>query len=82
MEAVFESRIEDHYDELAYHYSCSGNSQKAALYLRRAGDQAAHRSFDRLEDYLRDLQMRDLQLKDQKQGRKKVTPPSSPRKAA
>ena len=59
MELLFESRIEDHYDELAYHYSSAGNSQKAALYLRRAGEQAAHRSFDRLEDYLRDLQMKE-----------------------
>src|SRR6266851_4721065 len=71
MEALFEARIEDHFDELAYHYSSSGNSQKAALYLRRAGEQAAHRSFDRLEDYLRDLQVRESQVKQKKRGRKK-----------
>jgi len=59
MEALFESRLADHYDELAYHYSCSTNRQKAVLYLQKAGQQAAQQSFDRLEEYLRELQIKE-----------------------
>jgi class 3 adenylate cyclase len=59
MEALFESSLADHYDELAYHYSCSTNRRKAVLYLQKAGRQAAQRSFDRLEDYLRELQIKE-----------------------
>jgi class 3 adenylate cyclase/ribosomal protein L40E len=59
MEALFEAHLEDYYDDLAYHYSCSGNRQKAALYVQRANQRAALQSFDRLEDYLRDLRMKE-----------------------
>src|SRR5262249_13910777 len=44
MEALFHHRLEDHYSELAYHYSRSGNTQKAVEYLQRAGQQAVQRS--------------------------------------
>jgi class 3 adenylate cyclase len=58
IESLFRSRIDEHYDELAYQYSRSGNSEKAAFYLRRSEEQRAHRKFDQLEDYLRELQMK------------------------
>src|SRR5262249_48406671 len=44
IEAVFPSRLEDHYSELAHHYSRSGNTQKAVEYLHLAGQQAVQRS--------------------------------------
>ena len=44
MEEVYSSRLEDHYSELAYHYSRSGNMQKAVDYLHLAGQQAVQRS--------------------------------------
>src|SRR5207244_9219047 len=44
IEALFHSRLEDHYGELAYHYSRSGNAEKAIEYLHRAGQQAVQRS--------------------------------------
>src|SRR6185295_10980510 len=44
MEEVYRSRLEDHYSELAYHYSRSGNTQKAIDYLQLAGEQAVQRS--------------------------------------
>ena len=37
-------RLEDHYSELAHHYSRSGNTQKAVEYLHLAGQQAVQRS--------------------------------------
>src|SRR5262249_37196951 len=43
-ELLFHSRLEDHYDELAYHYSRNGNSEKAVQYLQLAGQQAVQRS--------------------------------------
>jgi len=33
IEEVYHARREDHYSELAYHYSRSGNTQKAIDYL-------------------------------------------------
>jgi len=33
IEVLFHSRLEDHYGDLAYHYSRSGNTQKAVEYL-------------------------------------------------
>jgi len=36
IEAVFHSRLEDHYSELAHHYSRSGNTPKAVEYLHLA----------------------------------------------
>jgi predicted ATPase len=44
IEALFHSRLEDHYSELAHHYSRSGNTQKAVEYLQLAGQQAVQRS--------------------------------------
>jgi predicted ATPase len=44
LEDLFPARLEDHYSELAYHYSRSGNTQRAVEYLRLAGQQAGERS--------------------------------------
>ncbi len=44
MEDVYRSRLDDHYSELAHHYSRSGNTQKAVDYLQLAGQQAVQRS--------------------------------------
>jgi predicted ATPase len=44
IEVLFPSRLEDHYGDLAHHYSRSGNTQKAVEYLQRAGQQAVQRS--------------------------------------
>ncbi len=41
---MFHQRLEDHYDDLAHHYSRSGNTEKAVEYLHRAGEQAVQRS--------------------------------------
>jgi predicted ATPase len=44
IEVLFHSQLEDHYGDLAYHYSRSGNTQKAVEYLHLAGQQAVQRS--------------------------------------
>jgi predicted ATPase len=44
MEALFHSQLDDHYGDLAHHYSRSSNTQKAVEYLQRAGQQAVQRS--------------------------------------
>jgi predicted ATPase/class 3 adenylate cyclase len=44
IEALFDSRLEDHYADLANHYSCSGNRLKALEYLQLAAQQAIERS--------------------------------------
>ena len=44
IETLFHSRLDDHYSELASHYSRSGNTQKAVDYLQLAGQQAVQRS--------------------------------------
>ncbi|MBI3757326.1 MAG: AAA family ATPase [Deltaproteobacteria bacterium] len=44
IEAVLTDRLEDHYSELAHHYSHSGNTEKAIEYLQKAGQQAVQRS--------------------------------------
>jgi len=44
LEALFHHQLEDHYSELAHHYSHSVNTGKAAAYLRLAGQQATQRS--------------------------------------
>ncbi|HEV8711510.1 MAG TPA: hypothetical protein VGX03_01620, partial [Candidatus Binatia bacterium] len=44
MELLFHNRLEDHYGDLAHHYSRSGNTQKAVEYLHLAGQQAVRRS--------------------------------------
>jgi class 3 adenylate cyclase/predicted ATPase len=43
-EALFAHQLEEHYGELAHHYTESGNTPKAVEYLRRAGEQAVQRS--------------------------------------
>jgi len=37
IEALFHGRLDDHYGDLAHHYTRSGNTQKAVEYLQRAG---------------------------------------------
>jgi predicted ATPase len=44
IEALYANSIEDHLDELAHHYSRSGNVPKALEYHERAGRQAVQRS--------------------------------------
>jgi predicted ATPase len=44
IEAIYSANLDDHYSELAHHYSRSGNTQKAVEYLQLAGQQAAQRS--------------------------------------
>ncbi|MBI3801338.1 MAG: AAA family ATPase [Deltaproteobacteria bacterium] len=44
LETLFHSRLEDHYGDLAHHYSRSSNMQKAIEYLQLAGQQAVQRS--------------------------------------
>jgi predicted ATPase/class 3 adenylate cyclase len=44
IETIFHNRLEDQYSELASHYSRSGNTQKAVVYLQLAGQQAVQRS--------------------------------------
>jgi class 3 adenylate cyclase/predicted ATPase len=44
IEALFHDRLEDRAEELAYHYSCSGNIQKTVEYLQTAGQHAVQRS--------------------------------------
>jgi class 3 adenylate cyclase len=44
IEQLFAERLEEHYSDLAHHYSRSGNAAKAVEYLKRAGQQAMQRS--------------------------------------
>jgi class 3 adenylate cyclase/tetratricopeptide (TPR) repeat protein len=44
IETLFQSRLADHYSELAHHYTRSGNTPKAIDYLQLAGQQAVQRS--------------------------------------
>jgi predicted ATPase len=44
IETLYSSKLEDHYSELAHHYTRSGNTEKAVEYLQLAGQQAAQRS--------------------------------------
>ncbi|MCY1198769.1 TOMM system kinase/cyclase fusion protein [compost metagenome] len=44
IEALFSRQLKDHYNELAHHYSLSGNVAKAVEYLHWAGRQALERS--------------------------------------
>jgi predicted ATPase/class 3 adenylate cyclase len=44
IEQLFHSRLEDHYGDLAHHYSRSDNTEKAVEYLGLAGQQAVRRS--------------------------------------
>jgi class 3 adenylate cyclase/predicted ATPase len=44
IEELYSVNLEDHYSELAHHYSRSSNTQKAVEYLQLAGQQAVQRS--------------------------------------
>jgi len=44
IESLYEDNREDHYADLAHHYSRSGNTEKAIVYLQKAGRQAAQNS--------------------------------------
>src|SRR5918994_3259773 len=44
IEELYRDRLEEHYSDLAHHYSRSQNIEKAVEYLKRAGQQAAQRS--------------------------------------
>jgi class 3 adenylate cyclase/predicted ATPase len=44
MELLYASNLDEHYSELAHHYSRSGNPEKAIEYLQLAGRQAVQRS--------------------------------------
>jgi class 3 adenylate cyclase/predicted ATPase len=44
IEQLFHDQLEEHYSELARHYSRSGNTEKAVQYLGLAGQQAVQRS--------------------------------------
>jgi predicted ATPase len=44
IEELFHSRLGEHYNDLAHHYSRSGNTQKAVEYLQLAGQQAVQQS--------------------------------------
>lgn len=46
IEVIFGDQLEEHYSELAHHFSCSGNAPKAVEYLHCAGRQALQRSAD------------------------------------
>jgi class 3 adenylate cyclase/predicted ATPase len=44
IEELYRDRLEEHYGDLARHYSRSGNIERAVEYLKLAGQQAAQRS--------------------------------------
>jgi predicted ATPase len=44
METLYNANLDEHYSELAHHYSRSGNTEKAVEYLHMAGQQAVQRS--------------------------------------
>jgi class 3 adenylate cyclase/predicted ATPase len=44
IEELYRTNLEDHYSDLAHHYTRSGNTQKAIEYLHLAGQQAVQRS--------------------------------------
>ncbi len=44
IEGLYRDRLEEHYSDLAHHYSRSGNAEKAVEYLKLAGRQAVERS--------------------------------------
>jgi predicted ATPase len=44
IEALYSANLDEHYSELAHHYSRSGNTEKAIEYLQLAGQQAVQRS--------------------------------------
>ena len=44
IEDLYQSSLDEHYAELAHHYTRSGNTEKAVQYLQLAGQQAVQRS--------------------------------------
>ena len=44
IEALYRANLDEHYSELAHHYTRSGNTEKAVEYLHLAGQQAVQRS--------------------------------------
>ncbi|MGH9429367.1 MAG: ATP-binding protein, partial [Terriglobia bacterium] len=44
IEEVYRGQLDEHYRELAHHYSQSSNTEKAIEYLQKAGQQAVQRS--------------------------------------
>ncbi len=44
MERLYRDGLDEHYSDLAHHYSRSGNTEKAVEYLKLAGQQAVQRS--------------------------------------
>ncbi len=44
IERLYRDQLEEHYSDLAHHYSSSGNTEKAVEYLKLAGQQAVRRS--------------------------------------
>src|SRR5262249_32773940 len=44
MEALYHANLDDHYSDLAHHYSRSDNTEKAIEYLHLTGQQAVQRS--------------------------------------
>ena len=44
IETLYTANLDDHYSELAHHYTRSGNAEKAIEYLHLAGQQAVQRS--------------------------------------
>ncbi len=44
IELLYKNNLEEHYSDLAHHYTRSGNTQKAVEYLQLAGQQAVQRS--------------------------------------
>ena len=44
IEGLYPLSLEEHYSDLAHHYSRSGNTEKAVEYLQLAGQQAVQRS--------------------------------------
>ena len=44
LETLYSANLDEHYSELAHHYSRSGNTEKAVQYLGLAGQQAVQRS--------------------------------------
>jgi predicted ATPase len=43
LEALYSVSLDEHYSDLAHHYSRSGNTEKAVEYLGLAGESAGHR---------------------------------------
>jgi len=60
-EALYSSRLEEYYDELAYHYSRSDNKNKALDYLVKAGDKSkeAYANESAIEYYNQALKLID-----------------------